>query len=365
MSPAVLPTPRGLVNLARGQQLNNNSDKSVSTSATKSKKSQRKSRQDSYREKFGNRPHMIIPQEDFTWALDKHNSVKTLFMECWLSDPYGSHWQDLKHSLKPSSFKRAKKIISDKGLFIFEPKKSIRDGRETTHWRVLNLHGARKNDYWLNVEKSSETSKDTVCNQEDHPRPLEDHPRPLEDHPRPLEGHPRPSISDQSLTQQAIPNPTGASQECLSNSPKELLETLVVDPWEDDCDRDTAFEGRVTSASSESEKSGQRDKYPEHKPELETDSSSCRTFSETDNTSPAVTHLSLKSYIEQVRKDHPHMSEEVVYAVAQKLAIEAEQTTEEYQRSSREASARIRAITEGLKEKKRRDRERRLRGDSY
>ena len=307
---------------------------------------------------------MIIPQEDFIWALDKHNSVKTLFMECWLSDPYGSHWQDLKHSLKPSSFKRAKKIISDKGLFIFEPKKSIRDGRETTHWRVLNLHGARQNDFWLNVEKSLETSKNTGCNLEDHPRPLEDHPRPLEDHPRPLEDHPRPSISDQSQSQQAVQNPTGASQECLSNSPMELLKTLPVEKEVDDRDRDTALEGRVTSASSEEKKREQRKKYPDHQPESEVKSSSANEIPEMENTSRAVVQPSLNKYIEQARKNHPHMTEEVIYAVAQKLAIEAEQTTEEYQSSSRDAFARGRAFLRQLEKKKKLERDRRLRGDS-
>ena len=163
-------------------------------------------------------------------------------MECWLSDPYGSHWQDLKHSLKTGSFKRAKKILFDKGLFIFEPKKSIRDGRETTHWRVLNLHGARKNDYWLNVEKSLETSENTFRNKENHPRPSKDHPRSLENHPR-------SSISDQSQSQQAIPDPSETSYERLINSTKELLETLPTEKRVSDRDRDFALGEQITSAS--------------------------------------------------------------------------------------------------------------------
>ncbi len=43
-------------------------------------------------------------------------------------------------------------------------------------------------------------------------------------------------------------------------------------------------------------------------------------------------------------KEHPYMSEEVVYAVAQNLAIEAEQATEEYQSLSKDAFARINAF---------------------
>ncbi len=365
----------------RGQQLNNNSGKSLSTSATKSKKSQRKSRQDSYRQKFGNRPHMIIPQEDFIWALDKHNSVKTLFMECWLSDPYGSHWQDLKHSLKPSSFKRAKKIISDKGLFIFEPKKSIRDGRETTHWRVLNLHGARKNDFWLNVEKSLETSENTVCNLENHPRPLEDHPRPLEDHPRPLEDHPRPSISDQSQSQQAIQNPTGASQECLSNSPKELLKTLPVEKEVGDRDRDFALGEQNTSASLPNENQVQS-LHSFHcvpvvpdclKKEEEAKAKSVEEQKSMGAACPQtprgqmgkeINTSSNEEILNQEYIPNPQSEDAIIRAVAQNLAIEAQKTTKEYESTSKEAFARIRAILDEKKKQKQAKREANLRGDS-
>ena len=371
--------------------MNNNSVKSVSASSTKSKAShQRKSRQDSYKKKFGSRPHMIIPQEDFIWALDKHNSVKTLFMECWLSDPYGSHWQDLKHSLKTGSFKRAKKILSDKGLFIFEPKKSIRDGRETTHWRVLNLHGARKNDYWLNIEKSLETSEDTFHNQEDHALLSKDHPLPPKDHPGYLEDHPRSSISDQSQSQQAIPDPSETSQERLSNSSKELLETLATEKGVSDqlrCqaspdrDRDFALEEQNTSASLQKENEVQSlhsfhcvpvvpdclKKEEEAKAksveEQKPMGAACPQtprgqMGKEINTSPNEEILN-QEYI-----PNPQSQEAVVRAVAQNLAIEAQRTTKEYQSTSKEAFARIRAILDEKKKQKLAQREANLRGDS-
>ena len=384
---SISPLQRPLLTCIRGQQLNNTQDKSVSASSNKSKGSkskasdQRKSRQDSYKKKFGNRPHMIIPQEDFIWALDKHNSVKTLFMECWLSDPYGSHWQDLKHSLKTGSFKRAKKILFDKGLFIFEPKKSIRDGRETTHWRVLNLHGARKNDYWLNIEKSLETSEDTFHNQEDHALLSKDHPLPPKDHPGYLEDHPRSSISDQSQSQQAIPDPSETSQERLSNSSKELLETLATEKEVSDRDRDFALEEQITSASLQNENQVQS-LHSFHcvtvvpdclKKEEEAKAKSVEEQKSLGAACPQTPRGQKGKEINTSRNEeilnqeyipNPQSEEAVVRSVAQNLAIEDQRATKEYQTTSKEAFDRIRTIFDEKKKQKLAKREANLRGDS-
>ena len=37
----------------------------------------------------------------------------------------------------------AKKVLENKGLFIFKTEKSVRDNRETICWMVKNLHGSR------------------------------------------------------------------------------------------------------------------------------------------------------------------------------------------------------------------------------
>ena len=121
----------------------------------------------------------------------------------------------------------------------------------------------------------------------------------------------------------------------------------------------------ITSLPPESENKGVLEQNPDHQPESEVKSSSGDEVSEVENTSRAVLQSSLDKYIEQARKNYPHMSAEVIYAVAQNLAIEAEQTTEEYQSSSRDAFARGRAFLRQLKEKKKLERDRRLRGDSY
>ncbi|MFS0518029.1 hypothetical protein ACEYW6_25395 [Nostoc sp. UIC 10607] len=74
--------------------------------------------------------------------------MSQLWQECWTADPYGSRWMPLTSALGYSTFISAKKILSESGLFIFKPDKSIQDGRETVSWMVKNLHGSRMKDFW-------------------------------------------------------------------------------------------------------------------------------------------------------------------------------------------------------------------------
>ncbi|MBN3883783.1 MAG: hypothetical protein HWQ44_12600 [Nostoc sp. JL34] len=82
------------------------------------------------------------------WASQQKPSVTQLWQECWAVDPYGSRWMPLTSALGYSTFISAKKILSESGLFIFKPDKSIQDGRETMRWTVKNLHGSRIKDFW-------------------------------------------------------------------------------------------------------------------------------------------------------------------------------------------------------------------------
>jgi hypothetical protein len=91
---------------------------------------------------------VIIPIEDMLWASQQKPSVTQLWQECWTADPYGSRWMPLASGLGYSTFISAKKILSDSGLFIFKPDKSIQDGRETASWMVKNLHGSRMKEFW-------------------------------------------------------------------------------------------------------------------------------------------------------------------------------------------------------------------------
>ena len=116
-----------------GQQLNTNSVKSVSNSSKQgktrsssgSKSSRRKSKKKKEQIRF-----VAIPIQDLEWAWQQQPCVMRLFMQCWASDPYGSRWMVLNHTLSEASFFRAKKIISDRGLFIFKSERSFRNNRE-------------------------------------------------------------------------------------------------------------------------------------------------------------------------------------------------------------------------------------------
>ncbi|WP_193200576.1 hypothetical protein [Nostoc sp. MG11] len=102
------------------------------------------------------RLHVIIPIEDMLWASQQKPSVTQLWQECWTADPYGSRWMPLTSALGYSTFICAKKILSDSGLFIFKPDKSIQDGRETVKWMVQNLHGSRMKEFWEKVNSENQ-----------------------------------------------------------------------------------------------------------------------------------------------------------------------------------------------------------------
>ena len=310
---------------------------------------------------------MIIPQEDSEFIETQKPSVMKLWLRCWRCDPYGSGWQDLSHDLSPSAFKKAKRILSDKGLFVFEPKKSSRDGRETTHWRILNLHGARKNDFWLKLEDSFKS-----CEAPNEPSKAPN---------KPSKAPNKPSISDQSHTESQSQNPSESSQERLSNSSKELLETLATEKEVSDqlrCqaspdrDRDIALKEQVTSASLPNENQVQSlhsfhcvTVVPDclsNEEEKDSLGAACpqtpRGQKGKEITTPTEEILN-QEYI-----PNPQSEEAVVRAVAQNLAIEEQKTTKEYQTTSKEAFARIRAIFDEKKKQKQTKRESNLRGDS-
>ncbi|GAX38973.1 hypothetical protein [Nodularia sp. NIES-3585] len=102
------------------------------------------------------RLHVIIPIEDMLWASQQKPSVNQLWQECWTADPYGSRWMSLSTALGYSSFICAKKILSESGLFIFKPDKSIQDGRETVGWMVRNLHGSRMKEFWEQIDSPNQ-----------------------------------------------------------------------------------------------------------------------------------------------------------------------------------------------------------------
>ena len=161
------------------------------------------------KQKHYDKPHMIIPQEDLDWVLQQKPPVYTLWGECWRADPYGSRMMQLNTTLPRSTFMKAKKVLADAGLFIFNRKTSTRDSRETVCWEVQNLHGARVKDYWEKLDPNKLLNNS----------PWGDLESPQGD----LESPQGDSISSTTLIQQGSQNVSVTSQEHLTNSSKEFV----------------------------------------------------------------------------------------------------------------------------------------------
>jgi hypothetical protein len=99
-----------------------------------------------------NRPHMIIPEEDTTWAVNQKPCVLRFWQQCWLADPYGSRWMKLVTNLSDSAFRLTRRVLEAASLFMFRRLSTGSDGR-TSVWEVKNLHGARVKDFWQ-IEKA-------------------------------------------------------------------------------------------------------------------------------------------------------------------------------------------------------------------
>ncbi|MCC5605098.1 hypothetical protein [Nostoc favosum] len=165
------------------------------------------------------RLHVIIPIEDMLWASQQRPSVTQLWQECWTADPYGSRWMPLTSALGYSTFISAKKILSDSGLFIFKPDKSIQDGRETVKWMVQNLHGSRMKEFWekANAEKREPNSQKQEPNAE-----ISEKDAGSEE----MRASYKASISGQSQPEQGFCEPSRTTQEHLTNSSNEFVRCI-------------------------------------------------------------------------------------------------------------------------------------------
>ncbi|MBD2505239.1 hypothetical protein [Anabaena azotica] len=180
------------------------------------------------------RLHVIIPIEDMLWASQQRPSVNQLWQECWTSDPYGSRWMPLSTNLGYSSFICAKKILSQSGLFIFKPDKSIQDGRETVGWMVRNLHGSRMKEFW--DKATAETEEPNATKQQSSAEKLE-----MDAIPREIRCKHKASISDESQSEQGFCEPSRTAQKHLTNSSKEIVRCVSSTPNENSHGDETAI----------------------------------------------------------------------------------------------------------------------------
>ncbi|MBD2536489.1 hypothetical protein H6G97_47335, partial [Nostoc flagelliforme FACHB-838] len=154
------------------------------------------------------RLHVIIPIEDLLWASQQKPSVTQLWQECWTADPYGSRWMPLTSALGYSTFISAKKILSQSGLFIFKPDKSIEDGRETVKWMVQNLHGSRMKEFW---EKASAEKRESNAENSEKDAGCEE-----------MRASYKASISGESQSEEEFQETSRTTQEQFTNSSKEF-----------------------------------------------------------------------------------------------------------------------------------------------
>ncbi len=115
----------------------------------------------------------------------------------------------LTSALGYSNFISAKKILTESGLFIFKPDKSIQDGRETASWMVKNLHGSRMKEFWekANAEKQEPNSE------------ISDKDAGSEE----IRALNQASILGQSPSEQRLQETSRTTQEQLTNSSKEFV----------------------------------------------------------------------------------------------------------------------------------------------
>ncbi|MHC5748111.1 MAG: hypothetical protein ACYTXT_40935 [Nostoc sp.] len=162
------------------------------------------------------RLHVIIPIEDMLWASQQKPSVNQLWQECWTADPYGSRWMPLTSALGYSTFICAKKILTDSGLFIFKPDKSIQDGRETASWMVKNLHGSRMKEFW---EKANAASLKPDAEKRESNADISEKDAGSEE----MGALNQASILGQTGSEQGLQETSRTAQEQFTNSSKEFV----------------------------------------------------------------------------------------------------------------------------------------------
>ncbi len=287
---------------------------------------------------------MIIPIEDYDFIATQKPSVRDFWMQCWRSDPYGSRWQVLNHKLSYSAFKKAKKLLSDRGLFLFKRESSIRDNRETVCWLVLNLHGSRQNDYWLG-NQSKKADSEEAC-QDSH--------KASQASPEALEAPHKASISIETQAQQGLQNPSGGISGSSSVTLQRVTEEPEIESEVGDRRASPASDERVSPAPPPKEK--KKPKISSLATKSQNDISRENSNPVEDIPAPPEKNILLNPLEENYVYDW-RSTAAIGRAKAQNFAIEAEQKTEEYQYTSKEALARIRANL--AKKKERMDAERR------
>jgi len=96
------------------------------------------------------KPHCKVSIEDIDWIRNQPPCVQQLWLDCIAAEQFGGAEHTLETNLSHNAFKKAKKLLEEKGLFsfkeVFERKDSTR--AKITGYRVKNLHGYYNKAYW-------------------------------------------------------------------------------------------------------------------------------------------------------------------------------------------------------------------------
>ena len=185
-------------------------------------------------EKRYNKPHCILPIEDMRWVMNQSKTTQQLWTECWAVDPYGSRFVPFTTALAERTFRLARKVLYDAGLFEFKPEKDTSDTRKTTGWLIINLHGARRiAEFWNKTDEPRNSTENVypISGQPaitevaqflppiSQPMPIEGTVLPIEGTVLPIGGTVLPRISSETLANTGVSSPlsifSGSSQELL------------------------------------------------------------------------------------------------------------------------------------------------------
>jgi hypothetical protein len=89
----------------------------------------------------------MIQMNQFSWLATQDSITVQLWCESWSADPYGSRFVEFTTNLCESSFKKARKILTESELFAFRPIKDCQDARKTVGWQILNLQAFKKKTF--------------------------------------------------------------------------------------------------------------------------------------------------------------------------------------------------------------------------
>ena len=319
-------------------------------------------------DKFGE--FIPIPIEDRRKVRAIGRGLQDYWLDCWEADPFGTGWVMLPDDPKNTTLAKYRKQLEELGLFMYE--KRGNKGRYTI-W-CINLRGARahlakktmaryvKNNGWESIPSAaqpwiksllknkldSETNKLDGIEQKNslkNKNKLDFETSKLDFETNKLDGIEQKN--PESCTEKQIQNPTRCPQDSSKISSKEIFRARSTDLWSDESDRDTAFDGRVTSASPNEEKTEAEGTNPtEVQPDLvnQSNSDSKQTAQSAGKEAPGVlTNKSTQEILNQSYSVDKYSTDTVELSKAQNLAFEAERKTETHQTSFSDGAARIKA----------------------